>query len=313
MRRLKPSSKVTILWNHRSGRQTRSISVPKRTVLFLSGGFFFFLWSTAQLLSTHSEVFTSWFHHNDVHARLMTEKAASRQLQVKNHALQDRIQQLKDTEHRLRTFLGLARHPGESSLLPQGGDASREPDPQGQERIASLSGGVGGEAHVGGLAEGFREILHHLDKKREDSLTIPMITPVKSEKFWTSSTFGWRKNPFTRRGREFHKGLDFVAAKGTCVIATADGKVSAVGISPKLGNYVLLSHSKRYSTLYGHLDAVIVQEASPVKRRQTIGYIGDTGRSTGRHLHYAVIKDGKAVDPIDYILESFERIPYTAP
>lgn len=113
----------------------------------------------------------------------------------------------------------------------------------------------------------------------------------------TSSTFGWRANPFTGEGAEWHAGLDFPAPVGTPVLATADGVVESVGRNGGYGMAVIVRNGGDYTTIYGHLRSAAVAEGGRVSRGDVIGHVGSSGRSTGPHVHYEVRRDGRPVNP----------------
>ena len=142
----------------------------------------------------------------------------------------------------------------------------------------------------------------------------PSILPVKLQQengekygYWYSSGFGWRIHPLTKK-REFHKGLDIKTRSGVPVIAAADGTVTRVKRGPYLGKTVEIEHEgDQFKTLYAHLKdyAEDLKVGQKVTRAQIIGYVGNTGRSTGAHLHYSVynMETEKWVNPIKYILD----------
>jgi len=147
------------------------------------------------------------------------------------------------------------------------------------------------------------EILNQLAAKQKDAWEdTPSIVPVDLENPRVSSGFGWRKNPFTRR-REFHSGIDILGPKGTRIIAPARGVVITTGYDQRLGNYLVLQHAGEIKTIYGHLHKLSANEGMQVNRRDLLGFMGNTGMSTSRHLHYSVIIDDRAVDPMRYILD----------
>ncbi|MDR0910513.1 MAG: M23 family metallopeptidase [Spirochaetaceae bacterium] len=115
-----------------------------------------------------------------------------------------------------------------------------------------------------------------------------------------TSNFGWRNDPFTGT-RKYHGGLDMAIANGTPVKAASEGKVSATGYNGTYGNYVIISHSSNWQTLYAHLSKISVKEGAAVTSSTKIGEVGSTGYSTGPHLHFAVYKNGKSVNPLDYL------------
>jgi len=116
--------------------------------------------------------------------------------------------------------------------------------------------------------------------------------------------FGTRNDPFTGR-RAVHRGLDISARRGTPVHAPADGVVVFAGRNGGLGKTLRISHGFGFTTVYGHLHEISVDLGDEVRRGDLIGAVGNTGRSTGSHLHYEVHENGKAKDPLYYILDRF--------
>lgn len=127
--------------------------------------------------------------------------------------------------------------------------------------------------------------------------SIPVGTPLKGK---INSSFGYRKDPFKSRSG-FHSGLDMDANYGQHVVATADGVVTKASWHTNYGKTVIVKHKDNYETLYGHLSKLQVKEGQEVKVGDVIGKAGSTGRSTGTHLHYEVIKDGKRVNPKNFL------------
>ena len=143
------------------------------------------------------------------------------------------------------------------------------------------------------------ETLH--DRQKEMEYT-PSISPVDPRKSWISSLFGMRISPFTGR-KHFHLGVDIAGWKGTPIMAPAKGKVIGVGKYGSLGLTVRIKHSSTYTTEYGHLLKGAVKKGQSVERGEIIGYMGNSGRSTGYHLHYGLKKSGKHVDPLPYMMD----------
>jgi len=128
----------------------------------------------------------------------------------------------------------------------------------------------------------------------------PAIQPVsKRDLERISSGFNYRIHPVYGINK-FHYGMDFVAPQGSAIYATADGTVEMAGNYLSYGNYIKINHGYEYQTAYGHLNSIGVRAGQKVVRGQVIGTVGNTGVSTGDHLHYEVIYQGKAVNPINY-------------
>jgi len=157
------------------------------------------------------------------------------------------------------------------------------------------------------LRADLNELVRRIDEKIVELSTTPSIWPVKfepREQLWISSGFRRRKSPFTGRW-EMHAGIDIPGPSRTPIIATADGTITKIGSDRYLGNYIEIYHSDKFSTLYGHMRSFAkgVKKGTKVKRGGIIGYMGRTGRSTGTHVHYEVRRDGKPVNPVNYILD----------
>ena len=142
-------------------------------------------------------------------------------------------------------------------------------------------------------------LIEHLEDQTAQLIRTPSIAPTKG---WVTSAFGYRTSPFTGN-REFHRGVDIAARKGTPIIAPADSQVRFAGQRRHLGNTIVLRHGYGVDTVYGHLSEIVVKRGQKVKRGETIALMGTTGRSTGPHLHYQVEVNGVPVNPRNYILD----------
>jgi len=144
----------------------------------------------------------------------------------------------------------------------------------------------------------FEQLIKQLEQKRNMLASTPSIRPVNG---WITSGFGNRISPFTGQ-KEFHSGLDISNAPGTKIIAPANGRVSIAAEKLYIGNLVVIDHDHGRVTQYGHLKEILVNPGQEVKRGDVIGLVGNTGRSTGPHLHYEVLINGTPVNPLKYIL-----------
>ncbi|MDR1637652.1 MAG: M23 family metallopeptidase [Treponema sp.] len=115
-----------------------------------------------------------------------------------------------------------------------------------------------------------------------------------------TSSFGWRNDPISGV-RRHHAAIDLAAPMGTPIKAAQDGKVSVVGVNLTYGRFVILEHGGGYQTMYAHMSVVSVKQGTSVIQGSKIGEVGSTGYSTGPHLHFAVYKNGKAVNPLEFL------------
>lgn len=157
--------------------------------------------------------------------------------------------------------------------------------------------------YLGEVAEGqtvtLEDLVKGLEGKHQYLASSPSIWPAKG---WLTSRYGYRTSPFTNR-RQFHAGIDIAGAKGTEVVAPARGKVVFAGKRGPLGNSIIIDHGYGVRTQYGHNDTLLVKKGQQVERGDPISTLGNTGRSTGPHLHYVVEVNGKTRDPLDYIFD----------
>jgi murein DD-endopeptidase MepM/ murein hydrolase activator NlpD len=135
-----------------------------------------------------------------------------------------------------------------------------------------------------------------------DNLRLASTPSIMPTAGWISSVFGHRNDPFTGAW-VMHWGLDISTNLGNPIMATADGIVIKVQTDKYLGKNVTISHGNGYTTVYGHMSNFAVKAGQKVKRRDIIGYVGQTGKAAGPHVHYEVWKDGKRIDPRNFLLE----------
>jgi hypothetical protein len=163
-----------------------------------------------------------------------------------------------------------------------------------QDRIDALSRQVDMQKST------FTRMMNQVSRQYDYLAQRPAIWPVLGGRI--TSSFGSRVHPFFEE-RIFHEGVDIANTMWTPVYASADGIASFVGVKGSFGNIVLLDHAgSGYETLYGHLQQTAVVAGQPVRRGELIGYLGNSGRSTGPHLHYEVHRYNKICNPLNFIL-----------
>jgi murein DD-endopeptidase MepM/ murein hydrolase activator NlpD len=146
-------------------------------------------------------------------------------------------------------------------------------------------------------ADVFTLIESHLFEKRLEALMVPSSAPVIGP---IGSGFGFRTDPFTHR-TALHTGLDFPADQGTAIMAAAGGVVLSAGPHPQYGQLVELDHGNGLVTRYAHTSRMLVKQGDLVKRGQKIAEVGNTGRSTGPHLHFEVLVEGVQQNPAKFL------------
>ncbi|MBV6461231.1 MAG: hypothetical protein HJHJAOHD_01352 [Flavobacteriales bacterium] len=163
-------------------------------------------------------------------------------------------------------------------------------------------------------SKSYDEVFAMAKKKEQLLASIPAIQPVSNKELkYMASGFGFRIDPVYKTTK-FHAGIDFTAPVGTPVYATGDGVIIpyAEGFSG-YGNFIRINHGYGYVTLYAHLSKIAVKASQKVKRGDVIGFVGNTGKSVGPHLHYEVRKNDNPINPINFFFndltpEEYDRL-----
>ncbi|MDD5528418.1 MAG: M23 family metallopeptidase [bacterium] len=146
------------------------------------------------------------------------------------------------------------------------------------------------------VAQSFDDLAHSINRTEKILNATPSVWPTQGV---VTSNFGWRK---MGGASESHSGMDIADNVGTPVVATASGIITKVEYAGRLGLCVEIDHGFGYRTIYGHLSRTKVELYQKVNRNEVIGYMGNTGRSTGPHLHYEVKISGESSPPLNYII-----------
>jgi murein DD-endopeptidase MepM/ murein hydrolase activator NlpD len=250
------------------------------------------------------------------------------EFQARLETVDDRLAQLQEFERKVRIIANLPGsagaggtevtvNPGDAELLGEAGfeqplDAE-VPAATGPSRVPRAAERAGVEERVslleraalylGEVASGqqvtLEDLVNSLEAKRDHLASSPSIWPAKG---WLTSRYGYRISPFTG-SRQFHAGLDIAGERGTEVIAPARGRVVFAGNRGPLGKSVIIDHGHGVRTQYGHAHELLVKKGQTVERGEEIAKMGNSGRSTGPHLHYVVEVGGKTRNPLDYIFD----------
>ncbi len=221
-------------------------------------------------------------------------------------ALKTTLVDLNNFEKKIRIIANIEKPDEQDSLFGVGGSIPEDLDAQMPltQKHNSLLRGMHEQVEQLNLAtinqeQNFDSLFKYLQDQQNLLASTPAVRPTSG---WTTSRFGYRTSPFTNR-REFHKGYDIANRLGSPISATADGVVSFTGPKGSLGNMVVIDHGHGMVTRYGHIHKILVKRGDAVKRGDTIALMGNTGRSTGSHVHYEVHFNGLPVNPEKYILD----------
>jgi murein DD-endopeptidase MepM/ murein hydrolase activator NlpD len=213
---------------------------------------------------------------------------------------------LNDFENKIRVIAHLEQKGDHASLFSIGGSIPEDLEPE--LPLSEDHDGLVRQMHqhiqqINQASEvqskSFEKLFASLEDKRNVLASTPSLRPAKG---WVSSEFGYRISPFTGR-REFHNGLDIANREGTPIIAPADGVITVAEERWLIGKTLTIDHGFGMVTRYGHMHKLLKKKGDRVKRGETIALMGNTGRSTGPHLHYEVRLNGVPVNPRHYILD----------
>ena len=295
--------RYTVLFLPQDSGRVRSLTIPvvllKGLVLFLVlslGGISWVIYDYTRIRSEYDQL-------DALKRENIDQKIAIRSMASKLSDLEKELIKLKTFDRKLRVIANLdGGKEEEGNLLGVGGPGPGEglsPDPRKEaleglkEKLSLL------EREVERQKVSFSELHGHLLDKKVLLASTPSIWPARG---WVTSGYGYRISPFTGL-RQFHQGIDIANRFGTPVVAPADGVVVKVGMDYSFGKHIVISHGYGITTRYGHLAKLLVKKGQKVKRGQIIGRMGNTGKSTGPHLHYEVVVNGRPKNPMMYILD----------
>jgi murein DD-endopeptidase MepM/ murein hydrolase activator NlpD len=299
------SKKITVVLLPEGTNKVKQFSFPK----FLAYLIVFFFLSSAVVLTWLVRDYT------DLRARVpsLRKLKAENEYQKKQFAhLTQRIDQvvekmcdLKEFDRRLKVMVNLETGDDKETLSGVGGSDPKRLKPDyamvktHQDLVSVMHKSLDNLNNEIALdKQGKAELRRFLENQKAILASTPSIWPTKG---WMTSRFGYRISPFTGE-KELHKAIDIAARMNAPVVAPANGIVASVGREHGYGKVLSLSHGYGVVTKYAHLQKILVKKRQYVKRGETIALVGNSGRSTGPHLHYEVRLNGVAVDPERYIL-----------
>ena len=252
-----------------------------------------------------------YIHIRREHAELKRLKQQTVEQKKQIEGLVDKVDQfafkmeeLKQFDKKIRIMANLESRRDREQLLGIGGPVSEEKRLRSQmeKDDRAIIAGVGQQVdqlmeQASSREQSFAALLAFLKERKSLLAATPSVWPVMG---WVTSEFGLRTSPFGNE-REFHKGLDIATGYGRVIQAPADGVVVEVSYQQDVGQMIRIDHGHGVATYYGHLSKAIVRPGVTVRRGDRIGYVGNSGRSTGSHLHYAVLLKGVPVNPRKYL------------
>jgi murein DD-endopeptidase MepM/ murein hydrolase activator NlpD len=304
-RNIKKKEYFTFMFLPGPNERVRTLSISKSVIKSVILSLLAIVGFSLYLIYEYNDVKDKVWELQSMREELMQQKA-----QVQNFALNmlDYKRQmflLRDLDTKLRRAVSLGPRDKAHQVLGIGG-----PDELGLQNLTSMGEKkqeeVLKEMHqeltqLKGAASrqetSLQMLIEYFEDKRSLYASTPSVWPVRG---WVTSPFGNRTSPFSGI-LTFHEGLDIAAQTGTPIVAPADGVVIKAGFGTGYGNMVEISHGYGIKTIYGHNSRLNVKPGQRVKRGDVIAYLGDSGSSTGPHLHYEVRVNGLPVNPVRYL------------
>jgi len=299
------SKKITIIFLSDGARKTKQLKIPKIFILSLPLFILAAVILVAWVFSDYQTVKTQIPRLAHLQKENKHQKVQLANLSQKIDHINRKMIELNKFDHKLRVMVNLETSEHNPQFLGIGGSDPTVLNPdytveKAHKKLVRLMhhslDNLNTEISV--QIQDKAELYRFLQEQKSMLACTPSIWVTKG---WVSSDFGYRISPFTDE-REFHKGLDISARMNTVIIAPADGVVSTVGRTHGYGRMLHINHGYGLKTVYAHLAKSLVTKGKYVKRGQKIALMGNTGRTTGPHLHYEVHLNGVPVNPLRYIL-----------
>lgn len=265
----------------------------------------------------------SLYHHKQITQRCLflvkeNQLARNRLEDQKQEVeyLNQQLRKIRDQAGFIRKFLGLEPQSIAKGKIGQGGEGvsprafSFPPElpsrvnPKRLNPSYSTQSAYLSPQEINKIYTDLDQIIETLQNKQQEIEHTPSISPVEPQKSWISSGYGIRISPFTGK-KQLHLGIDIAGWKGTPIVASANGKVIFVGKCRTLGLMARIRHNSTFTTEYAHLLRASVKKGQYVERGEIIGYMGNSGWSTGYHVHYGIKKKGKYINPFPYMMDWF--------
>jgi murein DD-endopeptidase MepM/ murein hydrolase activator NlpD len=288
-----------------------SFHVSTLTVLFFAFAFILIMASAGAWSMYRYQRVAQRSYRLDLDNR--TARSQLQQQQEKIEHLNQEMLKIREKAGYIQNYLGLKPQssgtakigqggielPPQSVLVPHGFSSQHHQPPATR---ASNHTGDFSPQDIDRLDADLKQIIGALQDSEDKLDHTPSLSPVDPRQSWISSPYGMRISPFTDK-EEFHPGIDIAGDEGTPILAPAKGVVAFVGRDGSLGMTVRIRHDSVYQTTFGHLKKAVVKKGQHMERGEVIGYVGNSGRSTGPHLHYEVAKNGKRVNPFKYMMD----------
>lgn len=284
------------------GKRSREISFSRKSLIFLLAlvGIMFISIIAGSTYFGFRYLASSRFTSPKIKNKVLLKTVEELKVELAN--TEAYLDSMVELNNHIRMYADLPQHDLKIENLGVGGRTQLATPENSNNEVDELDAKISFlSTKVSVELENYKNLYTDIQKYKERLDYIPAITPLNTEKYWVSSPFGYRSDPFTE-AKKFHSGIDLAAKRGTPVHATAKGTVIYAQMSyGGYGNLIKIDHGDGIITKYAHLQTILVKKGDVVERGQVVGKVGTTGRSTGSHLHYEININGKAINPIRYM------------
>lgn len=282
--------------------QSREIRIGRTGMAVATGVLAFLFVLATQFIYDYRENLAKVRELASLRHRVSEQNLTLYNLYAKFESLETEVERIRTLDARVRALVNIneALLPGRGKTAAKMGIGGAEtPETSATNRLDSLLDLRCDQLKESLLVDGknLEVICERLDVRRTYLESLPSLWPARG---LLVSGFGVRVSPFTDT-KVFHHGLDIDAPKGSPIKAAGGGKVVRCGFESRYGNLVVIDHGNGYRTVYAHLSERLVEEGDTVLRGDLIGKVGDTGRTTGPHLHYEVHVNGLPVNPVRFL------------
>ncbi|MBN2206665.1 MAG: peptidoglycan DD-metalloendopeptidase family protein [Candidatus Aminicenantes bacterium] len=300
----KSKGSLSVIIVPHSESSTRRITLSRRASRILIGGAILFSLAIVVFLADYVTMSFTRAKYRDLQRETQEQREMLAAYETQVTSLRATIDKMESYVKKLNVYAGLKDTEKITETgLGGGGDPAAEPASGPSEPVPPQQINLAQIQDLSRKADGLEKNLVTLNEYFEANAVLLASTPsIWPTVGWIVGGFGYRTDPFTLK-RQFHYGIDIATSYGNPIVAPADGIVVETKVDRMTGRAVVISHGWGVTTHYFHLDKWLVRPGQKVRRGDTIGLVGKSGKATGPHVHYEVRVNDKAQNPMGFILE----------
>lgn len=300
----KPNDRVTFIIISRITSKPWNLTIKKKHILAIT------VLLAVLSISSAFAIYTCFHNHQEMQniSKLKEEnKQKENTIQLLGEEIKDienAQEDIANKQDEIKRLMGLSSDNNEHQGTSEGGQGGEEKPPTLAAETEILDQAQELKTSLAIQGKELDELLARVNNEMEYFRSMPNQWPAEGI---ISSPYGWRDSPFGR-GQSFHNGIDIANYSGTEVCAAGDGTIIFAGWEKVYGRTIIIDHGSGFKTKYGHNSALLVKEGDVVQKGETIARVGNTGLSTGPHLHFTIMKWGETQDPFIYLPHDNESV-----